>query len=228
MKIELWIIGITGFLVWNVYHEGKYMKMLLDHKKYFQMAGIGFAGLATILFLKKFPRDTQSMIVSASSLVKYLPMDKYTSKVVSPMLDITSRGFGKEVGVKSFQEEMTNMNPTQRQHLLQKGYQGGMPPYMGHVVQQGVAHQETQRRKRVPRTNAIMKRSVSEAKKKYVASQQAWRCGHCGGLLDATYEVDHKVALMHGGTNDVNNLEALCPNCHRKKTTKDRLGLGGI
>ena len=218
MKIELWIIGITGFLVWNVYHDGKYMKLLLDNKKYFQMAGIGFAGLAFILFLKKFPRDTNTMLMSASSLIKYLPMDKHTSKVVAPVLDITSRGFQGH-GVKSFQEEMTNMNSYQRNQLLQKGYQGGMPQGMGKTLQKGVQHaKQTQ----------IMKRSVSEAKKKYVASQQAWRCGHCGTLLDATYEVDHKQALMHGGTNDVSNLEALCPNCHRKKTTKDRLGITGI
>lgn len=222
MKIELWIIGITGFLVWNVYHEGKYMKLLLDNKKYFQMAGIGFAGLAMVLFLKKFPRDTNSMLLSASSLIKYLPMDKHTSKVVSPMLDMTARGFGSQVGVKSFHEEMSNMNTHQREQLLQKGYKGGMPQGMGHRIHQGVQQENT------IHTQKIMKRSVSEAKKKYVASQQAWRCGHCGALLDATYEVDHKVALMHGGTNDVTNLEALCPNCHRKKTTKDRLGLGGI
>lgn len=222
MKIELWIIGITGFLVWNVYHEGKYMKLLLDNKKYFQMAGIGFAGLAMVLFLKKFPRDTNSMLLSASSLIKYLPMDKHTSKVVSPMLDMTTRGFGSQVGVKSFHEEMSNMNTHQREQLLQKGYKGGMPQGMGHTIHQGIQQENT------IRTQKIMKRSVSEAKKKYVASQQAWRCGHCGALLDATYEVDHKVALMHGGTNDVTNLEALCPNCHRKKTTKDRLGLGGI
>jgi len=38
MKIEIWIIAFTGFLVWNAYHDGKYMKLLLDNKKYFQMA----------------------------------------------------------------------------------------------------------------------------------------------------------------------------------------------
>jgi 5-methylcytosine-specific restriction endonuclease McrA len=30
-----------------------------------------------------------------------------------------------------------------------------------------------------------------------------------------TYEIDHKLRLDEGGTNDVNNLIALCPPCHR-------------
>jgi hypothetical protein len=60
-------------------------------------------------------------------------------------------------------------------------------------------------------------RSVSETKKKYVASRQKWKCGKCGTMLDATYEVDHKIELQNGGTNHVDNLWALCPNCHREK-----------
>ena len=37
------------------------------------------------------------------------------------------------------------------------------------------------------------KRSVSETKKKYVASQQGWKCAGCSSQLDATFEVDHKL-----------------------------------
>lgn len=62
------------------------------------------------------------------------------------------------------------------------------------------------------------KRSVSETKKKFVASRQKWKCNHCSDLLQATYEIDHIVDLQYGGGNDVNNLVALCRNCHGKKT----------
>jgi 5-methylcytosine-specific restriction endonuclease McrA len=55
-------------------------------------------------------------------------------------------------------------------------------------------------------------------KKKYVASQQDWKCGNCNNKLDYTYEIDHKIRLEHGGGNDVNNLIALCRECHGKKT----------
>lgn len=67
------------------------------------------------------------------------------------------------------------------------------------------------------------KRSVSETRKKYVASSQGWMCKHCNQMLDATFEIDHKIELQHGGTNDVSNLEALCRNCHGKKTMMHKL-----
>jgi len=67
------------------------------------------------------------------------------------------------------------------------------------------------------------KRSVSETKKKYVASRQGWKCQDCNNQLDATFEVDHLVELQHGGTNHVSNLRALCRNCHGKKTMLSNL-----
>ena len=67
------------------------------------------------------------------------------------------------------------------------------------------------------------KRNVSESKKKYVASNQQWKCKKCQTILDATYEVDHVMPLYKGGNNEVYNLEALCRNCHGKKTLLDRI-----
>ena len=67
------------------------------------------------------------------------------------------------------------------------------------------------------------KRCVSETKKKYVASQQNWKCAKCSCQLDATFEVDHKIDLQFGGSNHVSNLEALCRNCHGKKTAMENL-----
>jgi len=67
------------------------------------------------------------------------------------------------------------------------------------------------------------KRSVSETKKKYVASQQNWKCAKCGQQLSASFETHHKIDLQFGGTNHVNNLEALCRNCHGEKTMMNHL-----
>lgn len=61
-------------------------------------------------------------------------------------------------------------------------------------------------------------RNVSNCKKKTVAARQSWKCGLCGQLLDETYEVDHIVPLYQGGTNELDNLMALDPICHKKKT----------
>ena len=67
------------------------------------------------------------------------------------------------------------------------------------------------------------KRSVSESKKKWVASQQQWKCGDCSNQLQAWFEVDHRVRLEHGGSNHVNNLVALCRECHGKKTMMENI-----
>jgi hypothetical protein len=67
------------------------------------------------------------------------------------------------------------------------------------------------------------KRSVSETKKKYVASLQNWKCNKCHKQLSAWYEVDHKQRLEYGGTNELDNLEALCRECHGEKTAMENL-----
>jgi hypothetical protein len=67
------------------------------------------------------------------------------------------------------------------------------------------------------------KRNVTGLMKKKVAASQQWKCGACGNTLDETYEVDHKLALFKGGSNDMSNLVALCPHCHRSKTVEERL-----
>ena len=52
MKLELIIFGITGFLLYNTYYDGKIVKKLKDYKKHYQMALIGFVGLSLYIFLK--------------------------------------------------------------------------------------------------------------------------------------------------------------------------------
>ena len=72
-------------------------------------------------------------------------------------------------------------------------------------------------------TSTKEKRNVTGLMKKKVAADQKWVCGHCSQTLDESYEVDHKLALFQGGTNDLGNLVALCRNCHGKKTMNERL-----
>ena len=77
--------------------------------------------------------------------------------------------------------------------------------------------------KRMMRSGFSGKRCVSETKKKWVASSQDWKCGECRKKLPAWYEVDHKVRLEYGGTNHVDNLVALCRDCHGRKTASENL-----
>ena len=67
------------------------------------------------------------------------------------------------------------------------------------------------------------KRKLGETTKKMVASNQNWRCNHCKSLLNFTYEIDHIIPLFKGGNNEINNLQALCRNCHGIKTHSEKI-----
>ena len=67
------------------------------------------------------------------------------------------------------------------------------------------------------------KRCVSETKKKYVAAEQGWKCGKCKEQLPAWFEVDHKIRLDSGWSNHIDNLVALCRDCHGRKTAMENL-----
>jgi hypothetical protein len=173
MKIELLIIAITAFFVANTYYDGKYVQLLKSWKKYYQMAGIAFAGISAYAYLKKFP------------------IDKEAGDLLTPLLNMTKEGFS---------------NPAQ-----------------GHPIQQGQGNITPQQKRMMNSGKQSTKRSVSETKKKYVASQQGWTCGKCKRQLPAWFEVDHKTRLEYGGSNHVDNLVALCRDCHGEKTAMENL-----
>jgi 5-methylcytosine-specific restriction endonuclease McrA len=43
------------------------------------------------------------------------------------------------------------------------------------------------------------------------------------GIELQEYDIDHVIPLSCGGTDDTDNLQALCPGCHRRKTDQERL-----
>lgn len=76
----------------------------------------------------------------------------------------------------------------------------------------------------------MIKRKVSESVKKQVAGRQKHTCATIPNYTcpmnnepfdEAGYDIDHIVELRHGGSNDISNLQALCPACHRVKTTRN-------
>ena len=59
-----------------------------------------------------------------------------------------------------------------------------------------------------------------------IAAAQGWKCtgqacAREAKLLQATFEIDHIIALRNGGSNNLDNLTALCPTCHRNKSIYD-------
>jgi hypothetical protein len=65
------------------------------------------------------------------------------------------------------------------------------------------------------------RRKLTKAEKIKVAASQRWRCMRCDGLLDECFEVDHVEQHSLRGDDSMSNVQALCPNCHRKKTYDD-------
>jgi hypothetical protein len=42
-----------------------------------------------------------------------------------------------------------------------------------------------------------------------------------GGYFDESgFQIDHIVEVTHGGSNDITNLQVLCPSCHSVKTKR--------
>ena len=195
MKFELLVFGITAFFIANVYHDGKYVHIIKSWKKYYQMAGIGFVGLSAYLFMKKYPGHSRSLFTHANGIIKYMPIDKDASDLLTPLFDMTKSSMFSNDGDGTYQQN-GGMMTHQQKRMMNSGTNMGQPN---------------------------TKRSVSETKKKFVAAQQGWNCGACKKQLPAWFEVDHKTRLDQGGSNHVDNLVALCRDCHGKKTAFENL-----
>ena len=199
MRYGVLILGITAFMIANVYHDGKYLAMLKSWKKYYQMAFIGFLGLSAYLFIRKHPTQSNNLLIHANDLIKYMPIDKDAGDFLTPLFKMTSKG--------------------QAQGYNQGKENYSADSYIPDYAQPILNPQE----RRLLTSGKGTKRSVSETKKKFVASQQGWKCGNCSKQLTAWFEVDHKIRLEHGGSNEVSNLVALCRECHGEKTTMENL-----
>jgi len=195
MRMELIIIIIAGFIMANIYTDGKYMRMLSSGKKYYQMAAVAFGALMFYMLFKRNPLRAREMMTVSNEYIKYLPIDKNASNIISPILDFTSKhSFANENSDSYSILPMSNSNQQQASE--------------NRIASSG---------------KKSTKRSVSETKKKFVASRQNWKCNDCQNQLSAWFEVDHTVRLEYGGSNHIDNLVALCRECHGKKTTMENL-----
>jgi hypothetical protein len=199
MKLELLFIAGVAFIILNIMHNNKYIKIIYTYKKYFRIGFIIVLAILFYLMIKRNPKNCKGLLLHANNMVKFMPIDRASMDMISPIIDFTTN---QNSDSTSFMSSMT-------------GQYGGNEPGQGqgYVPGQGPG----------PANQRIVKRSVSETKKKYVASNQNWKCGHCGKQLNAWFEVDHKVRLDQGGSNEVQNLVALCRECHGEKTAKENM-----
>ncbi|MEB7926130.1 HNH endonuclease [Atlantibacter hermannii] len=63
-----------------------------------------------------------------------------------------------------------------------------------------------------------------EIRRARILERDRYVCQECrrNGIGSKATSVDHIIPKAHGGTDDDNNLEALCWPCHRRKTASER------
>ena len=76
---------------------------------------------------------------------------------------------------------------------------------------------------------AARRRRCTPFQAKRIAAAQGWRCAcgcvdpgdpqRRGYLLDESYEIDHRIPLADGGSNDESNLQALLRTHHQAKSS---------
>jgi hypothetical protein len=206
VKTEYIVFLITAALIVNTYYDGQPLKMFQTNQKWIKMATFGFIGLSLFLFLRRNPDNSRQLLFHANDIIKYMPISKGTADMITPFFDMTGRVPPPNDGGLM----AGSMGARMAQPSLGGGTPGGTP---------GATPGATPAERRLLNSGkGSSKRSVSETKKKYVAAQQGWKCGDCQRQLPAWFEVDHVIALEHGGSNHVDNLVALCRDCHGKKT----------
>jgi hypothetical protein len=210
IKTEYIVFIITAILVANTYYDGQLIKIFQSNQKWIKMATFGFIGLSLFMFLRRNPENSRQLLYHANDIIKYMPISKGTADMITPFFDMTGgpppNDGGAMGGATSSAVGGAMMSAIGIKKALPSsggGTPGGMSAAERRVLNSG---------------KGSSKRSVSETKKKYVAAQQGWKCGDCQRQLPAWFEVDHVIALEHGGSNHVDNLVALCRDCHGKKT----------
>ena len=200
MRAKLIILLVSFFFIINIYYDCKYTHIFKNCKKYYQIAIVAFAGISLYTYIKKNPENSYGLLENANQAIKYLPIDKNSKDMITPLFELMGK---------------SQSTDNQSSRIIKSGNNSD---YIGVGGINGVGGSNG-----TGDGISITKRSVSETKKKFVAASQGWKCRSCNNMLPAWFEVDHTIRLDQGGTNSVDNLVALCRDCHGKKTAMENL-----
>ena len=121
---------------------------------------------------------------------------------------ITIRGITPEHGrLQRACEAFTRMTELQMDYKAE-----GMPSLVHRMIRQLVV---------------TKRRGSTEKEKETLLCRQGGRCTMCDTKL-WKFHVDHIKPLCEGGTNDLDNLQALCRECHESKTELEELARGDL
>ena len=66
------------------------------------------------------------------------------------------------------------------------------------------------------------RRLFTPSERKEVKEKYNHKCAECLTTLTHKFQIDHKIPIASGGSNDLSNLQLLCCACHSEKTKKER------
>lgn len=67
------------------------------------------------------------------------------------------------------------------------------------------------------RGNKGKRKPIPKSIQNEVLVRQGYGCYNCGHMLPAVKHFHHKIPISKGGKNNIDNIIALCPNCHYAK-----------
>ncbi len=203
MRAKLIILLVSFFFIINIYYDCKYTHIFKNCKKYYQIAIVAFSGISLYAYIKKNPENSYGLLENVNQAIKYLPIDKNSKDMITPLFGLMSKSQPTDNHSSRIIKSGNNYDYSGTSGSNHIGGDSG-----NNGAGDGIS---------------ITKRSVSETKKKFVAASQGWKCRSCNNMLPAWFEVDHTTRLDQGGTNSVDNLVALCRDCHGKKTAMENL-----
>ena len=214
MRYGIFILLGTVFMLYKVYKGYSFTDSVIKNAKYIKMGIYAFMGLSLYWYITKKPYDSYKLLRNANRMVKYLPIDKNSADILEPLFNMTKDESLMTNIFDNIHSENTSSSLSSSQPSFSIPSYGNTfeTPQMKRMMNSGMNVNPTS-----------SSRSVSQMKKKFVASRQKWHCDSCKNMLDHTFEVDHIQELQYGGTNHVDNLVALCRNCHGRKTAMAKI-----
>ena len=67
----------------------------------------------------------------------------------------------------------------------------------------------------------VARKRFTPRERSKVAYDQCYLCLTCRSMLKPDWHLDHIVPLSDGGTNERDNVQALCVACHMDKTARE-------
>jgi hypothetical protein len=90
MYLEIVMAGMTGFLIYNVYSDGRGWEYITSFRKQYEMGLYLILGVGIYCMLKQAPHRGRAVLESTAEYVKYLPMSKSSVEMFAPVIDFTS------------------------------------------------------------------------------------------------------------------------------------------